>query len=83
MSCYTLFKGWLPPSPPIGFFALPVCTRPLLFDSVTFPLVLKYVGSRKLGHAVKCDMPLVQKLINQFNSPLLNKTKVSSGNGRT
>lgn len=57
MSCYTLFKGWLPPSPPIGFFALPVCKRPLLFDSVTFPLVLKYVGSRMLGHAVECDMP--------------------------
>ena len=24
MSYYTLFKGWLPLSPPIGFFALPV-----------------------------------------------------------
>jgi len=57
MSCYTLFKGWLPLSPPIGFFALPVCKRPLQLSSVTFPLVLKYVGSRMLGHAIKCEMP--------------------------
>jgi hypothetical protein len=46
MSCYTLFKGWLPLSQPAGFNALPVRKRPPFFDSVTFPLVLKYVGSK-------------------------------------
>jgi hypothetical protein len=40
MSYYTLFKGWLPLSPPIGFFALLVLKRPLHLSSVTFPLVL-------------------------------------------
>jgi hypothetical protein len=29
MSYYTLFKGWLPLSPPIGFFALLIHKRPL------------------------------------------------------
>jgi len=40
MSYYTLFTGWLPLSPPLGFFALLVPTRPLHFRSVTVPLVL-------------------------------------------
>lgn len=54
MSYYTLFKGWLLLSQPPRFFALPVPTR-LLFCSSTFPLVLKYVGSWMLGHAMGCD----------------------------
>lgn len=46
MSYYTLFKGWLLLSQPAGFLALLVHKRPLFFDSVTFPLVLKYVSSK-------------------------------------
>jgi len=46
MSYYTLFKGWLLLSQPAGFNALLVRKRPPFFDSVTFPLVLKYVGSK-------------------------------------
>ncbi len=54
MSYYTLFKGWLLLSLPIGFTALLVYKRTLFFDSVTFPLILKYVGS-KGWDTQKCD----------------------------
>jgi hypothetical protein len=46
MSYYTLFKELLPLSQPAGFIALLVRKRAPFFDSVTFPLVLKYVGSK-------------------------------------
>jgi hypothetical protein len=47
MSYYTLFKGLLLLSQPAGFIALLVVRkRAPFFDSVTFPLVLKYVGSK-------------------------------------
>jgi hypothetical protein len=46
MSCYTLFKGLLLLSQPAGFIALLVRKRAPFFDSVTFPLVLKYVSSK-------------------------------------
>lgn len=45
MGFYTLFKGWLLLSPPLGFLVFLVLTRPQLFRG-TFPLVLKYVISK-------------------------------------
>jgi hypothetical protein len=51
MSCYTLFKGWLLLSSPIGFFALLVPKRPL-FDSGTVPLVL-VCRLYELGHGAR------------------------------
>jgi hypothetical protein len=45
MSYYTLFKGWLPLSQPIGFFALLVLKRPLLIEQRYSSSRTKYVGS--------------------------------------
>jgi len=68
MSCYTLFKGWLLLSLPIGFIALLVYKRAPFFDSVTFPLVLKYVGSKDWD-TQKGDRAYDKKLIIQWNKP--------------
>lgn len=51
MSCYTLFKGWLLLSPPIGFFALPVCKRPLYLTALLF-LSYSVCRLQRLGHAL-------------------------------
>ncbi len=76
MSCYTLFKGWLLLSLPIGFIALLVYKRAPFLDSVTFPLVLKYVGSKDWDtqKGVKQSYPVgnrayYQILIIQWNQP--------------
>ncbi len=69
MSCYTLFKGWLLLSLPLGFIALLVYKRAPFFDSVTFPLVLKYVGSKD-GDTQKGGLTAYyKKLIIQWNRP--------------
>jgi len=50
MSFYTLFKGWLPLGPPVGFFALLVLTRPLYLTVLPF-LSYSVCKLQKLGHA--------------------------------
>ncbi len=82
MSYYTLFKGWLLLSLPLGFIALLVRKRAPFFDSVTFPLVLKYVGSKdwdtQKGARAKLsrrESGLLSNINHSMESTSLNSSK--------